>query len=129
VRQFNDDQTVAAKDPANSISMAWLLGETTDSWYSLQSQYFQQLKDANLYEIQEERSFDVLSSEVSGDTATVVTQETWYTRKYDRMTDVCQYHQPEYTRIFTYTLVYRNHTWLISHMGVDKKVPNDVKGC
>jgi hypothetical protein len=125
IRQFNADQTAAVRELVVNA-----LGSTcTGRCYAEQQRYIDQLIRDNLYEVQEQLGFDVLSIHVSGNGATVVTRETWQTKKYDRDTHDCRYHQPAFTTQQTYTLVREGSVWKITWDSFDTPAPTDVPGC
>jgi len=125
IRRFNADQTTAMRD----LNLDAVRSTCTDRCLVAQREYMEQLVRDNLYEIQEQLDFEVLRVDVSGDTAEVVTSETWRTAKYDRSTQECRYHQPTFVTQQTYTLVREGGTWKISWDNFDTPAPADIPGC
>jgi hypothetical protein len=125
VRRFNADQTVAVRDLTPSL----LAVTTTGRWLTFQQRYIQDLVDNNLFEVQAQIAFTVNDVNVEGSTATVVTEETWQTTKYDRTTETCYSHQPTFTSTQTYTLVQEENAWRISQVRVSPAFPDDISGC
>jgi hypothetical protein len=125
IRRFNADQTTAVQE----LNLDILRDTCTGRCFMAQREYMEQLIRDNLYEVQEQLNFEVLNIDVSGNTAEVVTTETWRTAKYDRSTHECRYHQPTFVTQQTYTLVREGGTWKISWDNFDTPAPADIPGC
>lgn len=125
VRRFNADQTVAVRELNADLLRATAAGK----WLRLQVNYIEQLRRQNLYEVQQQQGFTVISVRVRGGTATVVTQEIWRTAKFDRDTNQCKYHQPTFTTTQTYTLVKEGESWKIIEDIFKPDAPADIPGC
>jgi hypothetical protein len=125
VRRFNADQTIAMRE----LDLNRLRATSAGQWFDWQATYMDTLRQQNLYEVQQQQKFDVLSVSVVGDTATVVTQETWRTAKYDRTTNSCRFHQPSFTTTQTYTLVRKADGWKIIYDDFEPEAPEDIPGC
>jgi hypothetical protein len=125
IRQFNADQTRAVRE----LDLDLLVATCTDECFVEQKRYIDQLIRDNLYEVQEQLGLEVLSVDVYGSQAKVVTRETWRTQKYNRDTQQCRYHQPAFTTQQTYTLVRRGGVWKISWDNFDTPAPTDAPGC
>lgn len=125
IRRFNADQTTAVRN----LDLEILRTTCTGGCYSSNRAYMNQLIKDNLYEVQEQLGFEVVSVHVSDNAAMVVTRETWRTAKYDRSTHECRYHQPLFTTQQTYTLVREGTTWKIAEDRFDTPAPADVPGC
>jgi hypothetical protein len=95
----------------------------------LRNGYVNELREGNLYEVQEQLAFEVTFIDILDNTATVTTRETWRTQKYDRTTHECRYHQPTFSTQQTYTLVYDDGVWKVSWNNFDTPVPADKLGC
>ncbi|MDW8403775.1 hypothetical protein [Chloroflexus sp.] len=65
VRRFNADQTIAVRE----LNVDMLRATSTGKWLRWQTIYIEQLRQQNLYEVQQQRGFTVLSVRVRGDTA------------------------------------------------------------
>lgn len=125
IKRFNTDQTKAVQ----SLDLDMLRATATGNWLEFQRQYIDALRQANLYEVQVQRDFRTLAVSVAGSTATVETQETWDTRKYDRTTGECRFHQPEFTVKQTYTLTRTGSIWKIVKVVFSSPAPDDIPGC
>lgn len=123
IRQYNSDQTAAVRN----LDVQILQATCTGNCYAVNRDYIDELTQNNLYEVQEQLAFEVVSISISGNTATVVTNETWRTFKYDHSTNDCRYHQPTFHTRQTYILIREGNQWKISQNDFD--APNDVPGC
>jgi hypothetical protein len=125
IRRFNADQTRAMRD----LELDILRPTSAGQWLEWQEIYMNELINQNLYEVQQQQDFEVLSVTVSEDEAQVITRETWRTAKYDRTTNACRYHQPQFTTQQTYTLVRERGNWKIIRDVFEPRAPADIPGC
>lgn len=125
VRRFNADQTVAVRELNADI----LRATATGKWLRLQINYIERLRQQNLYEVQQQQGFTIISVRVQEGVAKVVTQEIWRTAKFDRDTNQCKYHQPLFTTTQTYTLVKEGESWKITEDIFEPDAPADIPGC
>jgi hypothetical protein len=125
IKKFNEDQTLAVRTLDSQI----LQDTCTDECFSWHVDYINELREGNLYEVQEQLAFEVISVDILDNTATVTTRETWRTRKHDLTTSECRYHQPTFSTQQTYTLVYDSGVWKVSWNNFDTPVPADEPGC
>jgi hypothetical protein len=125
IEKFNEAQTLAVRALDSQI----LQDTCTDECFSWHIDYIDELREGNLYEVQEQLAFEVTSVDILDNTATVTTRETWRTRKYDLTTSECRYHQPTFSTQQTYTLVYDSGAWKVSWNNFDTPVPADKPGC
>ena len=123
VRRFNADQTIAVRD----LNIDLLLPTSSGAWLKLQRRYIEELKLSDMYEVQKQIDFKVLSVKVSGDTASVITHETWDTRKYHHNSDRgCVFYQ-HFSNKQTYRLVHKlaPDRWLITN--IRGQFPRDAR--
>jgi hypothetical protein len=126
IKQFNEDQTLAVRALDSKI----LQDICTNECLSWHIDYINELRESNLYEVQEQLAFEVSSVDIFDNTAMVTTRETWRTRKYDRTTHECRYHQPTFSSQQTYILVYYDgRGWKVRRNNFDTSVPADKPGC
>jgi hypothetical protein len=125
IKQFNADQTLAVRTLDSQI----LHNTCTAECLSWNTDYIDELREDNLYEVQEQLAFEVTLIDILDNVATVTTRETWRTQKHDWTTHECLYHQPTFDTQQTYILVYSDQGWKVSRNDFDTPVPADQPGC